>query len=151
MEINGTTYNDGTPLEVVRLLECARLNNLSVRLFYGDPKTGLDWGQVNDITGRIGRSPGPVGVPILLYDSIGLGGGVILDNYIVRLIVEGEEVYRVPNYRPPVYTIEVDPVSDCTGPLFAHVYRDGNNAGNFETEKEARQWIAFMTGERLTK
>ena len=151
MEINGTIYHDGTPLEIVRYLECARLNNSSVRLFYGDPKTGVDWGEENDVTGRIGRSPGLVGVPILLHDSVGLGGGIIRDNNILRLIVDGDEVYRAPNYRPPVYIVVVDPVSDCTGPLFAHVYRDGNNAGNFETEEEARQWIAFMIGERLTK
>ena len=148
MIVNGTTYKDETPDEVIQALERARLTNKRVRLYYGDHETGRDWLEENDVTGYIGRSMGPrYCVPILLYNSRSIGGPALLDGCIVRLLVDGREVYRTPNYKEPVFTL----THEGPGDLRERVYVDGKNIANFRTEKQALRWIAFMKGERRTR
>src|ERR1035437_10026036 len=82
---NGTYYNIKTSDSVIHTLETARLLNSRITLDYGDVKTGRSWGEVNDITGYIGRSTGPVKIPILLYKVTSSGGGGILDSCILSI------------------------------------------------------------------
>jgi hypothetical protein len=101
--VNGTTYGGQTPRAVIDVLESARANGQRLRLHWGDTSTGQDWGDVNDVTGRIGRSMGPTRVPILLHNTRSTGGGAILDHCIVKITTSagGHVLYQHPTYTPP--------------------------------------------------
>jgi hypothetical protein len=83
--VNGTSYHDETPDEVVRVLENARANRTRIVLDYGDVKTGESWGEVYDIAGYIGRSTGSIKVPLLIHNARSMGGGAILDHCIISI------------------------------------------------------------------
>src|SRR5580704_12602052 len=53
--------------------------NKRVRIYLGDPETGRDWGEENDVTGFIGRSTGREPVLLLLPGNRSHGGGDILN------------------------------------------------------------------------
>lgn len=145
MEPSGVYYRDTTPRPVIDALERARKSwGSRVRLFYGDKQTGRDWGEENDVTGRVGRTGGRIPVPILLHNSRSIGGGAILCENIVRLIVDGREVYRHPHYHQPAYAI----LFNSKG---ASVLADGQHVASFDSKPQAERWIAFMTGRRMTK
>ena len=81
--ISGTSYDIRTPDEVVRVLENARANRtrLHVSLGHTDgPNAGLDWLEEFEAHGLIGRSMGPIKVPLLVANSRSLGGGALLDH-----------------------------------------------------------------------
>jgi hypothetical protein len=101
-----TYYDEGTPAEVRRLLEHARKTKQRIRVHYGDPVTGRDWGDVYDVSGTIGRSMGPRKIPLLLSRKGSMGGGAILTKSIVRIrpAKRGPRTtdwYRHPTYAPP--------------------------------------------------
>lgn len=100
---NGTYYDRRTPFEITTCLELARLGEQRIRLYYGDRETGRDWNERYDVTGRIGRSMGPIRIPILLHNRRSIGGGGILDHCIVRIdTAAGRKVlYQHPNYFDP--------------------------------------------------
>jgi len=96
--MSDTYYRNDTPQKVRDILENARISNTRVKLYYGDTKNGKDWMEEHHTTGRIGRSTGRVKIPILLSNSRSRGGVAISDNSIVRIKVNGQEVYRHPQY-----------------------------------------------------
>ena len=71
--VNGTYYDERTNDRVIDTLENCRRNNTRIVLDYGDTKTGKSWGDRYGITGRIGRSIGPIKIPILLYNRRSMG------------------------------------------------------------------------------
>jgi hypothetical protein len=164
---NGTTYNEHTPQRVRDILESARIGRRRVRLFYGDtntpdferthkrkPEPGKSWNEENDVTGYVGRSMGPTKAPILVHNSRSMGGGVILDACIVRILVEGREAYRHPGYKVPSITIGPfpQPITSAMGRrLTVAAAIDGEAFANFETMAKAERWAAFMRGDRMTK
>ena len=158
MNFDGTTYHDDTPEHVIFVLEWARRTGTRVRLFYGDRKTGRDWGEENSVTGTVGRSTGTVKIPLLISRSNALGGLAILDNCIVRIIASGgPEAYRHPLYQEPVFHIEeADQALRAEG-YQASVMQDnyqgtgGPNIANFHTRQQAERWIDFMMGRRMGK
>lgn len=84
--INGTSYN--CPLAVARIFEEARLaysvgRGYRLRIYYGDPATGLWWGDTQ--SGYIGRSAGPTKVPLVLWNKLSRGGPPVLDHCIVKV------------------------------------------------------------------
>lgn len=85
---NGTHYSDQCPQQVILALESARIayvesRGYRLRIYYGNPTTGKWWGDTE--AGYIGRSAGPVKVPILLWNRLSMGGHAILDHCIVRV------------------------------------------------------------------
>lgn len=84
-EVNGTSYDIRTNDTIIRILEKCRLDGTRIVLDYGDIKTGRSWGEVYDITGRLGRSSGSIKIPILLHNSRSIGGGGILDHCIIGI------------------------------------------------------------------
>lgn len=169
MIVNGTTYNDNTPREAIAILERYRGTARRVRVFYGDtdrpdfrevhgrePEPGKDWGEEYDVVGRIGRSGGPVAIPLIIANRRSLGGPGLLDDCIVRIMVDGRELYRHPQYHQPQYTIGQPPEAiggenmRAAG-YVAGVYADGQNVANFKSERSARRWVDFMTGKRRGK
>ena len=83
--VNGTSYHERTPQEVIDVLEACKKSQTRIVIDYGDVKTGVSWGEVHDVMGYIGRSTGNVKIPILLYNSRSDGGGGILDHCILSI------------------------------------------------------------------
>lgn len=146
--VNGTAYHADTPAEVVTWLETARQNHDRVRVFLGDSATGRDWGEENDVTGYVGRSTGKIRIPILVNNRRSMGGGALLDNRIVRLIVNGREVYRHWHYNQPVYTVVTDERGEN---VYANDERGSNRIARFDKTGVGYRWVDFMTGKRLSK
>lgn len=167
--VNGTAYRVDTAPEVVSWLETARQRNARVRVFYGDtdtpdyeevhghkPEPGKDWGEEYDTCGRIGRSTGSIKIPLMISNSRSYGGGGLLDDCIVRLYVNGREVYRHPSYHQPEYTIGQPPekignVTLADEGYTTGVYANGDNVANFKSEKSAKRFVDFMVGKRMAK
>ena len=89
--VNGTSYQGFTPCQVIEILEKARQKNWRFRLHYGDKDTGKAWGDIE--TGYIGRSMGPVKVPIILHNSRSTGGGAISTDCIVKIEESKRKVF----------------------------------------------------------
>lgn len=88
------------PDEVVKILEQSRTQKIRLVLDFGDVKTGKSWGEVHNIKGYVGRSTGPIKVPILIYNARSLGGDAILDDCIVKITASkgGAVLYKHPKY-----------------------------------------------------
>lgn len=134
---SGAFYHAATPWELVRHLERAREQGGKVRLFYGDAQTGKE----RDVEGRLGRSMGPLKVPLILAPRAN-HGSALLDHCIVRLRVDGHEVCRHPCYHQG--RIELANSSLATHPFAVEV--DGAPHANFKTELARRKHVDFITG-----
>lgn len=110
MKANGTAYSDRTPVAVINVLEgirlCAYTNvrrRQRLKIWYGDRDTGEAWGDIE--TGYIGRSVGPVKVPLICHNSRSFGGPSLLDDCIVRIDYanrrDGGTLYRHPSFYIP--------------------------------------------------
>jgi hypothetical protein len=137
---SGTCYHLETPEAVVDYLEEAHINRYRLRLFFGDTKTGRDWGEENDVTGYVGRSTGTIKIPLLIHNNRSMGGGAILDHCIVKIMRGRRTVYEMPGYKPPDFQV--------VGKM---VFWDEQTSAEFKTEEAARRYVAFMKGERHTK
>jgi predicted alpha/beta-fold hydrolase len=84
-EVNGTFYHAGTSDEIVAILEQARRHNWRLTFDFGDVATGKSWGEVNDVSGYIGRSTGSIKIPLLIHNTRSYGGGALLDDCIIGI------------------------------------------------------------------
>lgn len=97
---DGTYYFEETSDDMIRILEDIRKSGERVRFHWGDTATGLDWGDEYDVAGTIGRSTGPIKIPILIHNRRSTGGGGILTHCIVKIVkTKGKGViYIHPTY-----------------------------------------------------
>jgi hypothetical protein len=140
-----TYFGPGTAQAVVKILERYRKDgDRQLRLWLGDPATGRDWCEEHDVVGRIGRSMGPMRVPLLIAPGE-YGGGAILTHCIVRLmdVATGKELYRVATYQPPRLVVCAD---QRPGHMAWAVEHDGQVQAGFEHEADAHAYVAFMHG-----
>lgn len=100
--VNGTAYHIDTENVIIKLLERIRQDRQRVRFHWGNTKTGEDWNDTYDVTGKIGRSTGSFKIPILLKLRTSHGGGGILDHCIVK-ITETVKPHRVIYQHPKYY------------------------------------------------
>ncbi len=147
---SGCYYHDTTPPEVVTLLERAKGNYSKVRLFYGDRETGKNWMGEYDVYGRISSSMGPHKIPILIKSERSMGGGGILADCIVCLMVGGRVAYKHPDFKFPEIRVGLEGAHEDT-PWAAYVDGDKNPHARFKTERSAKRWSQFMRGERMAK
>lgn len=157
--INETFFDPDTPDKVRRILERYRKSGDALRVFYGDPVTGKDWLDENDVVGTVGRSCGIFKVPLLVEEGES-GGPALLDHCVVRMTdgKTGRELYRHPTYNQPEF--EIRPVEE-TDPIAKRGYthgvwaRNGNGEferhANFESYGKACKYVAFITGESVCK
>jgi len=148
-QVNGTYFDDRTPLEVITVLENARQNRTRLHISLGEtsgPDAGRDWLEEFETHGYIGRSMGPIKVPLLIANRRSLGGGAILDHRIVRIrLSAGRHVlYRHPAYHHGELSIrrKVEPITLPDGRTLAvEVLRDGHTHAAFSNFEQARRWV----------
>lgn len=152
-EPSGTYYREGTPRAVISALEIQRVAGNRVRFFLGDPETGAQWHEENEVSGYVGRTTGEIKMAILLETKNSSGGGIIMTDNILRLLVDGREVYRHPKYVDAKITLHnIEPIKVPSGPaLTVRVDIDGNEWANFSARTKAERWKAFMEGKRMTR
>ena len=146
---NGTSYDVRTPDEVVTVLENARQNRNRLHVSLGEtegPNAGRDWLEEFETHGYVGRSMGPVKVPLLIANRRSLGGGAILDHCIVRIreSAGGRVLYLHPQYHHGSLEIrrKAEPVALPDGRILTvDVLRDGEVHAAFENVEKARRWV----------
>ena len=139
-----TWFHLDTPVEVRRVLERYRKSGRPIRILYGDPETGRDWLEENDVVGMVGRSCGTFKVPLLLRSGESWGAG-ILDHCIVRLLDAEDRtvLWSHPTYRAPAMQI----VAERQGSYTHVVFVNGELHARFLSYAKAAQWVAFIAGE----
>lgn len=150
-----TWFDAGTATEVKRILEMAIESNRKLRLFFGDADTGRDWMEEHDTVGKIGRSTGPMRVPLLL-DSKGEGGPAILTRNVIRIqnASNGQDMYLHPKYQEPV--LRNAKVKDARTPGL--LWKTEVKAGDVWTEQarhksqaRATAYLEFICGWRVSQ
>ncbi len=144
--VSGTAYDHRTPLEVINVLEKARLNRTRLHISLGDAATGRDWLEEFDSFGFIGRSMGTTKVPLILPLRRSIGGGAILDHCIVRIghSSGGRVLYQHPNYHHGKIELrqkEQPIVLDDGRSLLIDVLRDGQVQAAFESVAKAKRYV----------
>jgi hypothetical protein len=128
-------------------LQQARAINTRIRLFFGDKDTGRDWGEENYVVGTVGRSAGPIKVPLLIHNERSTGGGVIITDCIVKII----ETCYITRYKHPNYHHAAYLVGPADSGYAEGVYANGELQAQFKRHGQASRWVKFMTGERMSK
>jgi len=151
-------YHPDTPREVRDIIEKYLHTDVRLRLFYGDPETGRDWNEIFGVIGTIGRSTAwqeENKIPLLISRKNALGGPGILTHCIVRITINGRDVYRHPRYTPGEFYITPCPDKDMEAWKNVHfvVWRVEPEAASKivwggATEQKAKSFIAFLKGER---
>jgi hypothetical protein len=141
--VNGTYYHPETSDEVIKVLERARMNNVRIRLYLGDAETGRCWLEEWDVEGYVGRSIGPVKIPLLAHNRRSLGGCGILDYCVIKIKEsKGDRVlYQHPDFHTGEMTIQP---SDIQGYAEA-VTVDGQIHARFHQVGQAARWIRKMS------
>lgn len=143
--VNGTSYDERTPDEVIRVLEAAQQNRTRLHVSFGDVESGRDWLEEWDVTGYIGRSMGPTKIPLVIANRRSTGGPGLLDHCIVRIRTSagGRVLYRHPQYNHGSLEIrrKAEPaLLDDGRVLTVDVLRDGEVHASFENMTQARRW-----------
>ena len=144
--VNGTSYHEKTPEAVIRVMENARQHRMRLHISLGDTETGRDWLEEFESNGYVGRSLGPVNVPLLIANRASTGGGAILDHCIVRIreSAGGRVLYQHSEYHHGSLEIrrKLAPVELPDGRvLTVDVLRDGELHAAFENVEKARRWV----------
>ena len=147
--VNGTSYDIRTPEDVARVLENARLHRTRLHISLGDPETGLDWLEEFDTCGYVGRSMGPIKVPLLLANRLSTGGGAILDHCVVRIrrSAGGQVLYWHPSYHHGDLEIrrKTAPLVQPDGRILTvNILRNGRIHAAFENTEQARKWVSKL-------
>lgn len=146
-----TWFTPGTDPKVSQILDRYRGKDSLLRLFFGDPATGWDSAQENDVVGEIGRSMGVTKVP-LISEPGDCGGMAISTERIVRIIDvhSQKELYRCANYVLPDLSIAANVDPDL--PAYSWVgYRGNELQARFRTLYEAAEWLEFLLGRKPAK
>jgi hypothetical protein len=145
-QVNGTSYDERTLPEVITVLEAARQNRTRLHVSFGSTETGEDWLEEFDVHGYVGRSMGPIKVPLLVANRRSLGGGALLDHCIVRIRTSagGRVLYQHKKYHHGSLEIcrKAEPVRlDDGRVLTVDVLRDGELHASFENIEKTRRWV----------
>lgn len=142
---DSTQFQSETPAAVRRALETCRKTQPVIRLWLGDPATGRSWLEEYDTIGRVGRSMGPVKVPLLVPEGEA-GGGAISTDHVIRIRDEGtrKDLYRHPQFHLPELTVVAD-VFYASG---THaVLQEGKVYSRHRSYAAAAGLIAWLAGE----
>jgi hypothetical protein len=95
--VDGTSYDERTSDEVIKILERSRKERFRLCLFYGDTETGKVWDDATPNRGHIGRGRGDIKIPLLIRTRKSEGGEGVLDHCIVKITESrgGKELYNL--------------------------------------------------------
>lgn len=139
--VNGTYYDSRTPRAVMDALENARLSKKRIRLHYGDIATGRDWLDEWDVSGTVGRSTGPIKIPLIIANARSCGGPGILDHCIVRIrttVAPFVDLYRHKKYHTGKMEI-IDEMAISSLPVAVTV--NGEIYARFHNKSGAEKYI----------
>jgi len=141
-----TYFDPGTDPNAARVLKRCRCQDTKVRLVLGDTSTGRVWLEEHDVVGKIGRSMGPLRVPLLIEPGAD-GGGAILTACLLAIVAwdGGTFLYRHPAWRAPDLSIRRGEDPKLTSEVLEH---DGVVAC-FPDIGKAGAYVAFMRGETV--
>jgi hypothetical protein len=150
-----TLFHPQTPVDLCRRLERAREQNARVRIVLGDAATGRAWLEEHDLIGRIGRSCGPMRVPLLLEEGES-GGPALLDHCIVKLIDldRHKTLYCHGSFHVPdlhIRSIGADE-EGLARQGYTHCVEQLSDEGTlttvarFRSHPDACHWVAFVAG-----
>ena len=141
---SGTCYHADTPEPVVEILETVRQNQRKVRLYYGNTQTGQSWFDEHDVIGRIGRSTGPIKVPLLIEPGE-IGGPALLDHCVIRIDSPRKTLYQHERFRTGNFTLVCGKLERSPWEVFI----DQAVHARFQDKRQAQRYMAFMQGERF--
>lgn len=143
-----TWFAPDTDPKVEKILEARRKDSAAIRIFLGDRLSGRDWCCEWDVVGIVGRSMGPMRVPLLVQPGED-GGGAISTDSILRImdVRTNKEIYRHPLYQVPNLRIAVN-VEEKHPDLRWAGFKDEKLEARFKSMYEAAEWLAYMTGEK---
>jgi hypothetical protein len=120
-----------------------------VRIFYGDPYTGEDWCEENDVVGFVGRSSGILKVPLLIPRNC-ISGPSILESSIVKIIkiATGEILWKSSNYITPELIIVPSKRKSDGFTYDVNRIKAGQeeSLASFDSYGLAASYVAFITG-----
>lgn len=147
-----TLFDPDTPAEVQRILELKRGTQQPIRVHLGDAKTGRSWLEEHDVIGTVGRSMGPVRVPLLCKAGSG-GGFAMLTACVLRIqdAKTGHDLYRHPSFHLPELRIVPSTLAGYVEEVHGTVPGTDKPSvhARFKSAGGAQKWIAFMNGERM--
>lgn len=137
-----TLFDPDTAPEVTQILERYRKSEQPLRLVYGDIVTGKDWCEECDVVGIVGRSTGPLRVPLMIEFGQ-QGGSTILTTRVLVIIdpMTRRCLYKHPSYQSPVVHVEHEADAD----LPFCVLHDGKKIARFDNALDAHELCAFFT------
>lgn len=144
-----TWFSPNTPDKLKNLLERLRADRTPVRLFYGNPETGLDSLDCWDTTGTIGRTGGTIR-SLILVPKGDIGGGIISTDRILKVVslMTGRVLYEHEKYHLPELTIAESEAPEKADKAYRFaVSADGQTTARFKTYAKACNWLAFVSGE----
>lgn len=141
---SGTCYHVETPEPVIEVLETVRQNQRKVRLYYGNTQTGQSWFDEHDVIGRIGRSTGPIKVPLLIEPGE-IGGPALLDHCIIRVDSPRTTLYQHQQFRTGAFMLVCGKLERSPW----EVLIDQVVHARFPDKRQAQRYMAFMQGERF--
>lgn len=142
---NGIRFSKGTPKSVMSILSyyANKGNSKRIRIFYGNPTTGLDWGEEYHSTiGKVVKTKdlltNTYGLWLKYSDVVGYSEfrqrQDIDSGCIVRITVDKKDVYLNPKYKCDVVVKN------------NWVYLNGACVGCFKTNDKAKEYAAYLEG-----
>lgn len=145
----GTHFHPDTPADLVAVLEQLRISKAKVRLFVGDRQTGEAWAEECDCYGRIGRSMGPVKVPLIVAPRSD-SGPQLLDHCIVGVLTApGVWAWKHPRLDLGAWTIHTCVETFGKTTYKAQTHLNGTLHGRHSSVAKAERLLDFMTGKRM--
>jgi len=142
-----TFFDADTPLKVQQVLENARKRKIRCRIWLGDNATGLAWLEEHEVVGHIGRSQGPLRVPLMITREREISGGTISTASVIRVDFQGtvRPAYQHEQFHLPKLDIRHAPTHVPEYPY--EVLADGEVHARFGDMGKAAAWVAFMHGD----
>ena len=146
------TFDNETSDKVKECINHCYNSKLRIRLWYGDIDTGMSWLEEYDVVGTIGRSSGQAKIPLLIKNSRSSGGGGVLCHCIIRIDVIGSRrtIYEHPLFYVPTLGVYPNLDEDTKTKYPFIVLKDNELQARFKSEKQAKNYIGFMLGNRYT-
>lgn len=102
----GFWFHDKTKPNIIEWILTAYERKSRMRFYWGDAESGLDWGEVHDVAGYIGRSTGAIKIPLLIHSKRSHGGPAMLDHCIVKISYANKRYCKTPVYEHPNYHVK---------------------------------------------